>query len=34
MIRLGSGAWRPATAAFSAAIIGAGLATILYSVIG
>jgi hypothetical protein len=34
MIRLGSGAWRPATTAFSAAIIGAGLATILYSVIG
>jgi len=33
LIRLGSAAWRPATAAFSAAIIGAGAATVLYSVI-
>jgi hypothetical protein len=33
LIRLGSAAWRPATAAFSAAIIGAGAATVLYSVL-
>lgn len=33
LIRLGSGAWRPITAAFSAAVIGAGAATILYSVL-
>jgi hypothetical protein len=32
LIRLGSGAWRPITAAFSAAVIGAGAATILFSV--
>jgi hypothetical protein len=31
LIRLGSGAWRPVTAAFSAAVIGAGAATILFS---
>jgi len=33
LIRLGSTAWRPVTTAFSAAIIGAGTATVLYSVI-
>jgi hypothetical protein len=33
LIRLGSAAWRPITAAFSAAVIGAGAATILYSVL-
>jgi hypothetical protein len=33
LVRLGSGAWRPITAAFAAAIIGAGAATILYSVV-
>jgi hypothetical protein len=33
LIRLGSGAWRPVTAAFSAAVIGAGTATILFSVV-
>ncbi len=33
LIRFGSGAWRPITAAFAAAIIGAGAATILYSVV-
>jgi hypothetical protein len=33
LIRLGSGAWRPVTAGFCAAIIGAGMATVLYSVI-
>jgi hypothetical protein len=33
LIRLGSGAWRPVTAAFSAAVIGAGAATILFSVV-
>ncbi|GIH13179.1 hypothetical protein [Rugosimonospora africana] len=32
LIRLGSGAWRPVTAAFAAAIIGAGAATILFTV--
>jgi hypothetical protein len=33
LIRLGSGAWRPVTAGFASAIIGAGLATVLYSVL-
>jgi hypothetical protein len=33
LIRLGSGAWRPITAAFAAAVIGAGAVTILYSVL-
>jgi hypothetical protein len=33
LIRLGSAAWRPVTAGFSAAIIGAGIATVLYSVV-
>ncbi len=33
LIRLGSGAWRPITTAFSAAVIGAGAATILFSVL-
>lgn len=32
LIRLGSGAWRPVTAAFAAAIIGAGAATVLFTV--
>lgn len=32
LIRMGSGAWRPVTAAFAAAIIGAGAATILFTV--
>ena len=32
LIRLGSGAWRPVTAAFAAAIIGGGAATILFTV--
>lgn len=31
-IRAGSGAWRPVTAAFAAAIIGSGFATILFTV--
>lgn len=33
LIRLGSAAWRPVTAGFSAAVIGAGAATVLYSVV-
>ena len=33
LIRLGSTAWRPITVGFSAAIIGAGSATVLYSVL-
>jgi hypothetical protein len=33
LIRLGSAAWRPLTTAFSAAVIGAGAATILFSVL-
>jgi len=33
LIRLGSSAWRPVTVGFSSAIIGAGLATVLYSVL-
>jgi hypothetical protein len=33
LIRLGSGAWRPVTAAFAAAVIGAGAATILFTVL-
>lgn len=33
LIRLGSTAWRPVTVGFSAAIIGAGSATVLYSVL-
>jgi hypothetical protein len=33
LIRLGSAAWRPVTAGFSAAVIGAGMATVLYSVL-
>jgi hypothetical protein len=33
LIRLGSAAWRPFTTAFSAAVIGAGAATILFSVL-
>jgi len=33
LIRLGSAAWRPITVGFSAAIVGAGLATVLYSVL-
>jgi hypothetical protein len=33
LIRLGSAAWRPVTVGFSSAIIGAGLATVLYSVL-
>ncbi len=33
LIRLGSTAWRPVTAGFSAAIIGAGAATVLFSVL-
>jgi hypothetical protein len=33
LIRLGSGAWRPVTTAFSAAVIGAGATTILFSVL-
>jgi hypothetical protein len=33
LIRLGSTAWRPVTTAFAAAIIGAGTATVLYSVL-
>jgi hypothetical protein len=33
IIRLGSSAWRPATAGFASAVIGAGVATILNSVI-
>jgi hypothetical protein len=32
LIRLGSAAWRPVTVGFSAAVIGAGVATVLYSV--
>jgi hypothetical protein len=31
LIRIGSGAWRPATAGCAAAVIGGGLATLLYS---
>ncbi|GAA5189175.1 hypothetical protein GCM10023322_41480 [Rugosimonospora acidiphila] len=34
LIRLGSGAWRPVTAAFAAAVIGAGASTLLFSAIG
>jgi hypothetical protein len=33
LIRLGSAAWRPITVGFSSAIVGAGLATVLYSVL-
>ena len=33
LIRLGSAAWRPVTVGFSSAIVGAGLATVLYSVL-
>jgi hypothetical protein len=33
LIRLGSAAWRPVTVGFSSAVIGAGLATVLYSVL-
>ena len=33
LVRLGSTAWRPVTVGFSAAIIGAGAATVLYSVL-
>jgi hypothetical protein len=33
VIRVGSGAWRPVTVGFSAAIIGAGVATVLFSVL-
>jgi hypothetical protein len=33
LIRLGSAAWRPFTVGFSSAIVGAGLATVLYSVL-
>ncbi len=33
LIRLGSAAWRPVTAGFSAAVIGAGMATVIYSVL-
>jgi len=33
LIRLGSTAWRPVTVGFSAAVIGAGVATVLYSVL-
>jgi hypothetical protein len=33
IIRLGSSAWRPITVGFSSAIVGAGLATVLYSVL-
>jgi hypothetical protein len=33
IIRLGSGAWRPLTAAFAAAVIGSGAATIVFSVV-
>lgn len=33
LIRLGSAAWRPVTVGFSAAVIGAGVATVLYSVL-
>jgi hypothetical protein len=33
LMRLGSTAWRPVTTGFSAAIIGAGTTTVLYSVL-
>jgi hypothetical protein len=33
LIRLGSAAWRPVTVGFAASIIGAGVATVLYSVL-
>ena len=33
LVRLGSTAWRPVTVGFSAAVIGAGMATVLYSVV-
>jgi hypothetical protein len=33
LIRLGSAAWRPVTVGFSSAVIGAGAATVIYSVL-
>jgi hypothetical protein len=34
VVRMASSAWRPITVAFAASVIGAGVATILFSVVG